>query len=228
MSPKEYTPPELEENAADDVVAAEPAATYGAAAFQPDAGRQYTYADYLGWIDDVRRELINGFVCVMSAPWRKHARISSELFGVMHAYIKRHGGACEAYHAPFDVRLPVNGETADSKVRNVVQPDICVVCDLSKLDEKGCLGAPDLVVEITSPSSQKKDWVKKYNLYEQAGVKEYWIVEPDAGTITVFILQGSGKYDDGMTYSVKEVPYHMVPVHTLSGLTIDVRELFGS
>jgi Uma2 family endonuclease len=103
-----------------------------------------------------------------------------------------------------------------------VQPDICVVCDLTKLDGKGCIGAPDLIVEILSPSSLQKDCNKKFNLYEKAGVREYWIVDPIAKLIHVFLLQPNGKYDDGTIYECGQ----KAPVHIFEGLEIDLDELF--
>ena len=158
-------------------------------------------------------------------PIRRHVSATGEFFGKAWSHIKHRKGKCKIYTAPFDVRLPVNGETADDKIYNVVQPDICVVCDKSKLDEKGCIGAPDLVVEVNSPSTSKRDLNQKYNLYETSGVREYWVVFPEAKAVTVFLLQANGKFDDGTTYEViKEQT--KVPVQTLEGLIIDLEELF--
>jgi Uma2 family endonuclease len=126
------------------------------------------------------------------------------------------------YHAPFDVRLPKNGETADDKIYTVVQPDICVICDQKKLDEKGCLGAPDLVVEVQSPSTAKHDLNEKFHLYEEAGVKEYWVVFPRDKGLTVFLLQEDGKFDRGTSYEFEG----KVPVSIFKGLEIDLQELF--
>jgi Uma2 family endonuclease len=104
----------------------------------------------------------------------------------------------------------------------VVQPDICVICDLSKLDDKGCIGAPDLIVEVLSPSTLKYDWNYKFNLYEAAGVTEYWIVDPKTKTANVFLLQPDGKYDLGTVYDCGQ----KAPVHIFEGLEIDLNELF--
>jgi Uma2 family endonuclease len=188
-----------------------------------DLTKRYTYADYLTWFDDLRRELIDGFIHIMSAPWRLHQHISGDLLYFIRNYLVRNKGKCQVYVAPFDVRLPVDGSKDDDKIYNVVQPDICVVCDLSKLDDKGCIGAPDLVVEISSPSTLKKDWNYKFNLYEKAGVREYWIVNPKAKLVTVFLLQPDGFYGDGTEYSYPQ----KVPVHILDGLEIDLEELFS-
>ena len=187
-----------------------------------DESKQYTYADYLTWLDDKRRELINGFIHLMSAPMRVHARISVELSTAIGTFIKRRRGKCHIYYAPFDVRLPLDNETADDKIYNVVQPDICVICDLSKLDEKGCIGAPDLIVEVLSPSTLKYDWNYKFNLYEKTGVKEYWIVDPQAKVANVFLLQPDGKYDLGTVYECNQ----KAPVHIFNGLEINLNELF--
>ncbi|MDR0507798.1 MAG: Uma2 family endonuclease [Dysgonamonadaceae bacterium] len=189
-----------------------------------DLNKRYTYADYLTWTDNKFRELLNGFVRLMSpAPTLKHAVIVSRLGYILFDYVKLKGGGCQVFYAPFDVRLPKRpDEKDDRQIYTVVQPDICVVCDNSKLDERGCLGAPDMVVEILSLSSQKYDLNEKFNLYEAAGVKEYWVVSPKEKGINVFILQEDGKYDRGTVYEGNVC----VPVLTLKGLTIDSEELF--
>jgi Uma2 family endonuclease len=187
-----------------------------------DESKRYTYADYLTWLDDKRRELINGFIHLMSGPLRRHAGISMELSLKMGSLIKKKKGKCRIYHAPFDVRLPLLGSNDDDKIYDVVQPDICVICDLEKLDDKGCIGAPDLIVEVLSPSTLKYDWNYKFNLYEAAGVKEYWIVDPIAKAANVFLLQLDGKYDLGTIYTCDQ----KAPVHILKGLEIDLNDLF--
>ena len=189
-----------------------------------DMSKRYTYADYLTWLDDKRRELINGSIHLMSAPMRRHARISLKISTAINTFIEKENGNCHVYYAPFDVRLPLNHETSDDKIYDVVQPDICVVCDLSKLDDKGCIGAPDLMVEVLSPSTLKTDWNYKFNLYEAAGVKEYWIVDPIAKAVNVFLLQSDGKYDEGTIYQ----SIQSAPVHTLEGLSIDLSQLFDN
>ena len=196
---------------------AEPAVTYGK--------QRYSYADYLTWTDDKMRELIDGIVYAFSAHFRKHAHSTASFFGKAWSYINRRKGKCKIYTAPFDVRLPVNGETADNKIYNVVQPDICVICDPSKLDERGCIGAPDLVVEVISPSTCKKDITLKFNLYEKSGVREYWVVYPNDKAVTVFLLQPEGNYDEGTTYELINGA-NKVPVQTLPGLVMDLEELF--
>ena len=190
-------------------------------AIQLDLNKRYSYADYLTWIDDKRRELIDGFVHLMAAPVRVHARISLELSLWMKTFLKDKKGKCHVYHAPFDVRLPVNDSNEDGKIYDVVQPDICVICDLTKLDDRGCIGAPDLAVEVLSPASLKYDWNYKFNLYERAGVREYWIVDPKAKVINVFLLQPDGKYDNGTMYECNQ----KAPVYIFEGLEIDLNKL---
>ncbi|MDR2585118.1 MAG: Uma2 family endonuclease [Prevotellaceae bacterium] len=198
----------------------DPAPEYAIVSLDPSI--QYTYADYLTWMDDVRRELIGGFVHLMSAPTEIHARLSYAASWVIESFIRKKKRRCRIYHAPFDVRLPINGEKADNQIYNVVQPDICVVCDLSKLDKRGCIGAPDLIVEVLSPSTLKKDWNYKFNLYEKAGVREYWIVDPIAKAVNAFILQSDGNYDHGTVYTRKQ----SAPVFIFEGLEIELQELF--
>jgi len=189
-----------------------------------DLNRQYTYADYLTWADNKMRELLNGFIRLMSpAPKLTHAIVTSRLGNVLYNYIEKRGGDCHVFYAPFDVRFPSNPDnTADNQIYTVIQPDICVVCDSSKLDEGGCLGAPDLVIEILSLSSQKYDLNEKFNIYEAGGVKEYWVVSPKERGINVFVLQENGKYDTGTVYEGNA----QVPVQSLQGLSINTEMLF--
>jgi len=187
-----------------------------------DLNKRYTYADYLTWMDDVRRELIEGFIKLFPAPRPVHAEVSYNITWNLGAILKKNKGKCKVYYAPFDVRLPKNGETAHNKIYTVVQPDICVICDLTKIDSRGCCGAPDLIIEIISPSTGKRDFTDKFVLYEEAGVKEYWIVYPDSKAITVFLLQDDGKYDAGCVYELEG----QVPVHIFNGSPIDLDDIF--
>jgi len=186
---------------------------------------RYSYADYLTWTDDVMREIIDGVVYAFAAPLLSHATVIRTFLVRACNYINKRKRKCKIFAAPFDVRLPLNGETDERKIYNVVQPDICIVCDSSKLDKKGCVGAPDLIVEVNSPSTSKRDLNLKFSLYEKHGVKEYWVVYPNDEAVTVFILQEDGKYDEGKTYQVLYGATH-VPVKTLEGLIIDLKELF--
>jgi Uma2 family endonuclease len=190
---------------------------------QLDMTKRYTYADYLTWFDDKRRELIDGFIKMMSpAPRRVHANVSVNIAGHLLSVLRKNKGKCKVYYAPFDVRFPKNGETSHDKIYTVVQPDICVICDLSKLDDLGCCGAPDMIVEILSPSTSKRDMNDKFNLYEEHGVKEYWVVHPTDKTVFAFLLQEDGKYDDGVLYENTG----KVPVHVFDGYLIDLNDIF--
>jgi Uma2 family endonuclease len=215
---KPYPDEETLDKKVKDLIAHEPPAVYGLG--NPV---RYTYADYLAWADDKRRELINGVVYdLFGAPTRLHAKISLNLSFLFKWFIKKRKGKCEIYYAPFDVRLPKYGEITDDRIYTVVQPDICVICDPEKLDEKGCLGAPDLIVEVQSPATAKRDLNEKFNLYEHAGVREYWVVFPKDQALTVFLLQEDGLFDQGTTYEYEG----KVPVSIFDGLEIDLQELF--
>ena len=188
-----------------------------------DMNKRYTYADYLTWLDGKARELIHGFIQMMSpAPRLSHARINTRILWNLESIIKKNKGKCEVFTAPFDVRFPKHGLSDFDQIDSVVQPDICVVCDLSKLDDLGCCGAPDLIVEILSPSTAKKDMTEKFSLYEESGVKEYWIVHPKDKAINVFLLQEDGKYNDGVLYELKGA----VPVYIFNQYPIDLDDIF--
>jgi Uma2 family endonuclease len=187
-----------------------------------DLNKRYTYADYLQWTDGKLRELLNGFIKRMSpAPKTIHQDINAHITTELMLKVRKHKGRCKVFPAPFDVRLPENGETADNEIYTVVQPDICVVCDLSKLDERGCLGAPDFIAEIQSLSTAKYDLNDKFHIYENAGVREYWVIIPKEG-VHAFILQEDGKYDRGTLYEDGKIP-----VHIFGGEEIEVKEILG-
>lgn len=151
----------------------------------------YTYQDYLTWTFPQRVELYRGIPIELSpAPNRRHQEISTEIFGRFFGHLQNK--PCKIYAAPFDVRLPIPNKKG--KPDTVVQPDLCVVCDESKLDKQGCNGAPDLVVEILSPGNPKREIREKYDLYEEAGVKEYWVIYPDEDTVHVFVLNDANKF----------------------------------
>jgi Uma2 family endonuclease len=166
-----------------------------------DFSKQYTYADYLTWRFNERVELIKGWLYKMSpAPRRVHQKIEGVLFYEFFSFLKN--SKCEVYQSPFDVRLKRN-KGQDDEIDTVVQPDICVICDKSKLDDAGCLGAPDLIVEVLSDSTAKKDYNEKFNLYEENGVKEYWIANPATQTIEIFSLINE-KYESLGLYNERE------------------------
>jgi Uma2 family endonuclease len=164
---------------------------------------EFSYKDYLSWnAENERWELINGIAYDMSpAPTRKHQELLTIILTEFYNHLKDKN--CSVYAAPFDVRLPDSFQ-ADNEIKTVVQPDISVFCDEEKLDDKGAIGAPDLVIEILSPSTAVKDLREKFLLYEKVGVKEYWIVDPANETLTVYILDKKGKYPRGKIYAGKD------------------------
>lgn len=179
---------------------------------QLDPDKLYTYADYLLWKLKERVELFKGKIFKMSpAPVRTHQVIVLNITRVLDSYFRNN--PCELYLAPFDVRIPnKNGE-----ILTVVQPDLCVICDLSKLDERGCLGAPDLVVEILSPGNTKKEMDYKFSIYEEAGVLEYWLVHPTDRTVQSFVLEnnkyiGLKPFTEGETITSRTFPDLNFPV----------------
>lgn len=185
--------------------------------------KKFTYKDYLSWTDDQERwELIDGIAYDMSpAPTREHQYISSYFTSKFFEYLK--GKDCNVFAAPFDVRLP-GGFKANEDVNTVVQPDISVFCDKTMLDDRGANGAPDLIIEILSPSTASKDLKEKFFLYEKVGVKEYWVVDPANRTLTVFVLDKESKYPRGVVYAGEDV---LKPL-TFDGLDIKIKELFAN
>jgi Uma2 family endonuclease len=155
----------------------------------------YSYADYLSWQIQEWIELIRGKIMVrMSAPSMGHQAISYNLLHFMSGYFWQK--KCRVFHAPFDVRLEKNPQTAAEKSFTVVRPDLCVVCDLQKLDKLGCVGAPDWIIEIISPSSYQMDMVTKKELYRSANVREYWIVDPNNRIVWQCVLQENERYEE--------------------------------
>lgn len=167
---------------------------------QLDLNGKYSYADYLSWKIEEALEIIKGRIMLMSAPNRKHQDISREINGAFYNFFKKH--QCKFYTAPFDVRLLDRQKSAKANkdVFSVVQPDVCVVCDENKLDEKGCLGAPDLVVEILSPGNSAKEMRIKKQLYEENEIREYWIFDPEHETVHQFHLTDAGVYSPANIY----------------------------
>jgi len=176
---------------------------------------RYTYLDYASWETGERYELIDGIPYMMSpAPSIRHQSVSRELFLIIGNFLE--GNPCQVFHAPIDVCLFAEGDNDDT----VVQPDIIVVCDRLKLDGKRCNGAPDIIIEILSPSSAVHDRVIKFKKYQQAGVREYWIIDPAEKSVFVHILE-NGKYVTS-AYSDTDT----VPVHMLYGCEIDLQKVF--
>jgi Uma2 family endonuclease len=196
----------MEEN-----IAKEPAALYGE--------KHYTYADYLNFNFEEMVEIIKGKIFKMSpAPSSKHQVISRNFSGILYQFLKNK--KCQFFSAPFDVILPIKGKDFMQSDK-VVQPDIVVICNPDLIKEQGCFGVPDWIIEILSPNTAKKDLQNKFDLYEEAGVKEYWIVEPKNSTVEVFLLENNSYRRVG-AYVLDDV----VPCNTLEGLTIDLKEVF--
>ncbi len=154
-----------------------------------DLDKTYSYADYLTWQFQDKLELNKGKIFKMSpAPSTNHQRISMELAGILYNFFKPH--QCNLFAAPFDVRLiDKKKSTLDKEIFTVVQPDLCVICDETKIDERGAIGAPDQVIEILSPGNSNKEMKYKFDLYEEAGVQEYWIVNPADKTLFIYVLK---------------------------------------
>lgn len=182
-----------------------------------DLSKTYTYTEYLQWRFAERVELVKGFIKKMSpAPSRPHQTISMNLSRIVGNLF--HRKPCNVFVAPFDVRLPVPHKLKES---TVVQPDLCIICDDNKLDDKGCQGAPDLVIEITSPTSSHYDLTTKFEIYQEAGVLEYWIVDITDRMILVYTLQ-NGKYIGLQPFTEGKI----IESPLFSDLKIEVTEIF--
>jgi Uma2 family endonuclease len=184
----------------------------------PDEEHRFTYADYKAWEleEGERFELIQGTAYAMAAPNDFHQAVSGEIFRQIANYL--HGKPCKVRPAPYDVRLFYAEDESDD---TVVQPDISVICDERKRGPEGCRGAPDLVVEILSPSNIAEEYVRKFNLYMQAGVREYWIVAPLSKTVQAFVLQ-NGAYVGTVCNSGG-----VLPSVVLEGFSIALSEVFA-
>ena len=144
--------------------------------------KYYTIEDFYNLPDDIRAELINGQIVYMATPSSQHQIISSELHFTINSYIKSKGGHCRALAAPFGVQLRKGEDT-------VLEPDLCVICDSDKITPRGCIGAPDWIIEIVSPSNPGHDYITKLGMYNDAGVREYWIVDAQSEYIHVYNLE---------------------------------------
>ncbi|MCO4292483.1 Uma2 family endonuclease [Solitalea sp. MAHUQ-68] len=182
-------------------------------------GGQYTYADYLQWTIDERLELIKGKIFKMSpAPNRVHQTLTGSIYVFLSNFLKHK--PCKVFIAPFDIRLPRKSKE-DKDIITVVQPDVCVVCDSEKIDDKGVVGAPDIVVEVLSPGNNAKELKNKYEVYEESGVKEYWIVSPQNKTFLIYTLV-DGLFQPSKLMTGGDVI--ITPV--LPGFVLDLNELF--
>ena len=183
------------------------------------ADGNYTYADYLTWQMEEMVELIKGKIFKQAAaPRVNHQRVAGIVFSAFFNFLK--GKQCEAFIAPFDVRLPVKSKKHED-INTVVQPDICVICDSEKLDELGCVGAPDLVVEILSPGDNKKELQNKYEVYEESGVKEYWVVYPYEQVVHQYILEGD-------KFQALPIAEKTINSQVLQGFEVDMDTIFDT
>ncbi|WP_353092605.1 Uma2 family endonuclease [Tissierella praeacuta] len=185
-----------------------------------DENKTYTYADYLTWPEDERWEIMEGVPYMQAAPSWQHQSISLELSRQFANYLVNK--TCKVFTAPFDLVLPTENKNINDS-RNVVQPDILIICDSNGLKDTGFYGVPELIVEITSPSTIRKDKVLKFNKYEKAGVKEYWIVEPEGKFISVFTLEDSGRYGRPEIYTDED----RVKINLFENLEIDLCTVFN-
>lgn len=185
---------------------------------QLDLNKQYSYADYLTWWFEDRVELIKGYIKKMSAPLDVHQRVAGNLFGSFHSFLRKQ--PCQVRIAPYDVRL--TRSMNDKDITTVVQPDICVICNPEIIDKRGCNGPPDMIIEVLSPSNSKRDVREKFDVYEEEGVKEYWIVDAESKIISVFLLENNIYKLDKMYAEEGEIR-----VKTLDGLTLNLEEIFN-
>ena len=183
-----------------------------------DSQGSFTYADYLTWPDDERWEIIDGVAYDMTpAPRPRHQELLVNLLLQIGNFLEGH--PCMLYPAPFDVRIPDGDDTADSAISSVVQPDISVICDRHMIDDRGLLGAPDLAAEILSPSTAYKDQTVKLSLFERAGVREYWVVNPERKCVLVYLQPGGeGGFERATEYRAPEAR----PSAALGGLDVDL------
>ena len=187
-----------------------------------DRQERFSYDDYSNWTDEGRWELIDGVAYDMSpAPSRLHQEMLLKIVRPIADFLD--DTPCEVYVAPFDVRLPEDPEASDKETLTVVQPDIVVVCDKSKLDERGCKGPPDFVIEILSPATAAKDMKIKRDLYERHGIREYWLVHPTDKTVMVYRIGADNEYGKAVICTGEDI----VESTAIEGLKIGMADLFG-
>ncbi|GLU56662.1 Uma2 family endonuclease [Dyadobacter frigoris] len=188
---------------------------------QLDPNATYSYADYLKWRIDERIELIKGKIFKMSpAPATRHQLHVGEIYRRLSNHLYRN--SCKVFISPFDVRLTPLKKSDSSKIYTVVQPDICVVCNPAKIDSKGCIGAPDLIVEVLSPGNTDKEMKEKFEIYEENGVKEYWLVEPDHHIVLVYKLNETGKFIGLKPFTESEI----LTSEVVEGFEVLVKDIF--
>jgi Uma2 family endonuclease len=188
---------------------------------QLDPNATYSYADYLKWRINERIELIKGKIFKISpAPATRHQLIAGEIHFLLKDHLRRK--PCKVFFAPFDIRLTPVRKQDSNKIYTVVQPDVCVVCDLTKIDSKGCIGAPDLVIEVLSPGNTDKEMNEKFEIYEENGVKEYWLVEPDHHIVLVYKLNDEGKFIGLKPFIESEI----LKSEVVEGFEVLVKDIF--
>lgn len=187
----------------------------------PEKKSTYTFSDMLGWDENERVEIINGQALLMAAPSRVHQEICFEIGRQLGNFLE--GKQCRVYPAPFGVRLFEQDGDDPKDTDTVVEPDISVICDRSKLDKYGCRGAPEMIVEVLSPASQRHDQLIKLNLYQRAGVLEYWIVDPENKTVRVMLRADSGLLQTHEVYRQDD----LAKVSVLDGCFIELSKVFS-
>jgi Uma2 family endonuclease len=181
--------------------------------------RPHTYGEIRTWSDDTRWEIIDGQAYAMAGPTYVHQSVVMGLGVQLYAYFQARG--CRVLSAPFDVRLP-RGDEPDEQIETVVQPDIVVVCDRSKLDDQGCRGAPDVVIEVLSPSTAGRDQVTKRAIYERHGVHQYWLVHPTDRVVTIYRRRSEGGFATPEVFEARG----SVPIQGYEGLELDWDQAF--
>lgn len=187
----------------------------------PAENKRYTFADVLTWDESERIEIINGEAFLMAPPSRVHQEISVAITTQLYNFLE--GKRCKVYPAPFGVRLFEQDGDNPEDVDTMVEPDISVVCDKNKLDDRGCKGAPDLIIEILSPSTQRHDRLVKLGLYQRAGVREYWTVNPEDKTVQVMLRDDNGVLQLHEVYGRDGV----AKVNVLNGCFIELTKVFS-
>jgi Uma2 family endonuclease len=180
---------------------------------QPKLG-EFTYRDYQRWPDDERWQLVDGFAFAMAPPSLPHQDVVSELGAQLRLQLRNK--PCKALVAPVAVRLPKDNES-DDLVKTVLEPDVVVVCEPSKMDKSGIRGAPDFIIEVLSPSSARFDQIEKRKAYERAGVREFWLVDVAGGVLTIY-------RHDGSAFAAPDIVFAegVIAIVALPGLTLDL------
>lgn len=191
----------------------------GHPAFRQD--QRYNLVDYLSWDNDERWELIDGYPYALAAPGTAHQKVAGRIYSQIESYLENQ--PCEVFIAPFDVIFdPVH--VKDEEKKNVVQPDVTIVCDEKKITSRGCEGVPDMVVEVLSPGTWKRDLNDKFNLYQFSGIKEYWVVSPADASIVVYVRNESGRFQQKGIYNKEDA----IQLEVLPNLKIDLKRIFRS